>query len=309
MNFWWVNHSQTSKQELSGGYIWSPRTNKDGSRNQTYLNLKNVRPHDVIFSFANGKVGAVGIVEADCIPSERPTAFGKSGEQWAREGWRVSVRWTALTDGLRPQDHLNEIVPLLPEKYAPIRTNGYGNQKFYLVGISESLGRTLLTLSQQLGNHTSELVEDLADGIKDDIEELTLKSQDIPELEREQLIKARRGQGIFRFNVERVEKGCRVTGVVDRRFVIASHIKPWRSSTNKEKLDGHNGLLLSPHVDRLFDRGWISFTDHGTLLCAHTIIEKLLPAWGLEGAKNVGAFSARQRAYLHYHRTHCFKNV
>ena len=67
----------------------------------------------------------------------------------------------------------------------------------------------------------------------------------------------RRGGGrVFKSNVRLNENKCRVTGITDQRLLIASHIKPWAVSSDKEKLDGCNGLLLSP---RLFERGLISF--------------------------------------------------
>jgi len=40
MNFWWVNQNQTAKQEISGGYMWSPKRNKNGARNAFYENMR-----------------------------------------------------------------------------------------------------------------------------------------------------------------------------------------------------------------------------------------------------------------------------
>lgn len=97
------------------------------------------------------------------------------------------------------------------------------------------------------------------------INQINLDS-DIPDTEKSQLILARRGQGLFRRRLEYIESGCRLTGVSDRAHLRASHIKSWRDSTNRERLDGNNGLLLAPHVDHLFDRGFISFEDNGKLL-------------------------------------------
>ena len=77
----------------------------------------------------------------------------------------------------------------------------------------------------------------------------------IPETVRQQLAQARVGQGLFRSNVLHIEKVCRVTGVSDPNFLIASHIKPWKVSDNAERLDGSNGLMLAPHIDRLFEKG------------------------------------------------------
>lgn len=123
-----------------------------------------------------------------------------------------------------------------------------------------------------------------------------------------QLVEARYGQGIFRANVEKTENKCRLTDVNDKRVLIASHIKPWRKSTDDEKLDGNNGLLLSPHVDKLFDKGWITFTDDGKILCADDRIKEIMKVWGLEINKFIGSFNEQQKKYLAYHRENIYKS-
>ncbi|WP_438404322.1 HNH endonuclease [Aeromonas hydrophila] len=95
--------------------------------------------------------------------------------------------------------------------------------------------------------------------------------------------------------------------VTNKALLIASHIKPWSESNNAERLDGNNGLLLSPHIDKLFDRGWITFTDAGDLLCAEPSIEQALQLWGIELPLNVGQFNTGQAAFLEYHRDEIFK--
>ena len=81
---------------------------------------------------------------------------------------------------------------------------------------------------------------------------------------RQAVIQARRGQGTFRSNVEMIEQECRLTKITNPSLLIASHIKPWRScDTAAERLDGMNGLLLTPDADLLFDRGFITFQDDG----------------------------------------------
>ena len=101
----------------------------------------------------------------------------------------------------------------------------------------------------------------------------------------------------------------RVTGVINKALLITSHIKPWsKCENNAERLDGNNGLLLSPHVDKLFYRGWITFiTDSGDLLCAEPSIEQALQQWGVELPLNVGPFNSQQAAFLEYHRDEIFK--
>ncbi len=308
MTFWWVNHKQTFKAEIGGGYIWSPERNKDGSRNQTYLNLTAVEVGDIILSYAVGEIKAVGVVDHKYIESERPEAFGHSGEQWDKNGWLVQVLWTVFDKAFSPKDYLPEIVPLLPDKYSPIQDNGGGNQKCYLASISGDLGKLLLSIAQGHNAGVKEILDDSLQSVLDDIAESEIKNRVIPKTEQEQLIKARRGQGIFRLNLLEIERSCRLTGVSDKRFLIASHIKPWRVSDNIEKLDGNNGLLLSPHVDKLFDKGWISFSDEGQVLCSSNAIAPLMITWGLDLKRNVGSFNNRQKNYLDYHRSVIFNS-
>jgi hypothetical protein len=133
-----------------------------------------------------------------------------------------------------------------------------------------------------------------------------LAREDLSPPEKETLIRARRGQGRYRQDLERVEMGCWLTGIIDRRHVRASHIKPWSVSNDREKLDPNNGLLLSPHVDHLFERGYISFTDEGELLVSKALNPVVLSAWGLTAPKRK-AFNEKQRAYLAYHRKSVFE--
>ena len=87
----------------------------------------------------------------------------------------------------------------------------------------------------------------------------------------------------------------------------ASHIKPWRKSSDIEKIDGNNGLMLAPHVDFLFDRGFISFEDDGTLIVSTQIEDGALESWGIPSVVNVGMFSPEQAVYLKFHREHELK--
>jgi hypothetical protein len=91
--------------------------------------------------------------------------------------------------------------------------------------------------------------------------------EDIKNTTRQQLIEARLGQGKFRRAVELLwDKSCSVSGCSVREVLRASHIKAWKPSTDRERLDGDNGLLLTADLDALFDRGLISFNDDGDML-------------------------------------------
>lgn len=111
-------------------------------------------------------------------------------------------------------------------------------------------------------------------------------------------------QRLFRERLIVVEKGCRLTGIEDLRFLRASHIKPWADSTHDERVDGENGLLLAPHADLLFDRGWISFSSRGNLLVSDDLPYDVQGRIGLnlDATLRRGAFSRQQLIFLEFHR-------
>jgi predicted restriction endonuclease len=89
---------------------------------------------------------------------------------------------------------------------------------------------------------------------------------------RKCLVDARLGQGQFRVDVEKLWRGeCGVTGCRISAVLRASHIKPWSQSTDEERLNPENGILLAAHVDALFDRGLITFLDDGIMLISKRV--------------------------------------
>ena len=92
------------------------------------------------------------------------------------------------------------------------------------------------------------------------------------ETTRKILVEARLGQGRFRSDlIERWTGACAVTRCAVLDILRASHIKPWKSSNNEERLDPANGLLLSANFDALFDAGLVTFDDSG-----HMLVSKLI---------------------------------
>jgi putative restriction endonuclease len=303
--FWWVNNKQTYAHEIGGNYLWSPAERRDGGRSEFYENMKRVRPGDVVFAFAGGEIRALGICSAPAILAPKPGEFGAAGDAWGSEGWRVTVRFTRLTKPLRPKDHMDVLARFLPDKYSPIRHDGNGNQGAYLAAVPMAMANTLIEL---LGSRWAEIdhtsietqLHD-TDSSEEQVERALRNRTDLNETEKLQLVRSRRGQGMDRRNLESFEHACRVTGVTNPNHLRASHIKPWRASTNFEKLDGNNGLLLSPHIDHLFDRGYISFSDEGMLLVSSDTAIDALILWGIE-PKDYGPFRPEQWPYLAFHR-------
>jgi len=136
------------------------------------------------------------------------------------------------------------------------------------------------------------------------LEEQVETDASVNETEREAIVRARRGQGLFKQRVMEIETRCRITGVDNVSHLLASHCKPWRDSTNEERLNGENGLLLTPSIDHLFDRGFIGFEDSGNLIISPVAHRPSLQRMGVETTRsvNVGPFTEGQRQFLEYHR-------
>src|SRR5436309_10347989 len=79
MRYWWVNQNQTYRQEHAGGYLWSPKRNANGAKNPFYESMREVSPGDVIFSFVETFIIAIGIAQSYCWESPKPIEFGAAG--------------------------------------------------------------------------------------------------------------------------------------------------------------------------------------------------------------------------------------
>jgi putative restriction endonuclease len=311
MRYWWVNQNQTYRQEIGGRYMWSPKRKADGARNTFYENMREVAPGDIIFSFVDTRIYAIGIAQSYCWESPKPDEFGDKGQNWENIGWRVGVSFHRLTNMVRPKDHIDVIRPLLPDKYSPLQQSGNGLQSVYLAEVSVALAEVLLGL---IGSEVTPYIQyaaNVAPVASDDLdlwegrlEQQVADDASIQETDRLAIIRARRGQGLFRERVSTLEKRCRITGVENPAHLIASHCKPWRDSNHEERLDGENGLLLTPSIDHLFDRGFIGFEDNGRLIISPVAHRTSLQKMGIDVAApvNVGNFSSGQKRFLDFHR-------
>lgn len=320
MRYWWVNQNQTFEQETRGGYLWSPKRNSDDHRNPFYEFMREVAPGDIVFSFYRTRLHAIGVAESYCYPCPKPAEFGSAGPNWSDVGWKIDVRFVSVSSPLRPADHMHVLAPLLADKYAPLQPNGHGLQGIYLTALAPVFAEALLGL---MGSEARALAHGLTvadrsfeqsrapgQGQTEWEEHLVAKirEQPIADTEKSALILARRGQGLFKQRVRQVEARCRITGVDRIEHLRASHCKPWRDSSDSQRLDGENGLLLTPSIDHLFDRGFISFEGDGRLLVSPVAHGPSLERMGvpISGRVNVGAFSSGQREYLEFHRERVF---
>ena len=297
--------------------MWSPKRQQDGNKHFSYEYMKHIQPGDIIFSYANAAIIAVGVANTHCYSFPKPMEFGRTGTYWSDEGWKVDVHYRKLITPVRTMDHIDSLRSLLPSTKSPIRPeDGRGNQA-YLFQIEKPLALALAhlidgqTVALVSANYISDLSEP-SDTIdiniqvwEDKIENDILSDSDMSDTEKETLIKARRGQGKYRELLLVREPKCRITGVDKPEHLIASHIKPWRSASNEERLDPDNGFMLTPTIDHLFDKGFISFENNGSILLADVADRAAMEKMGVigEGAPtNVGNIRDNQKTYLEWHR-------
>lgn len=158
--------------------------------------------------------------------------------------------------------------------------------------------------SAALRNYEDYLRDITGEELADDLEEI-VQDDAIPSTEKSTFINARVGQGKFRKGLIELWQGCAVTGFSDTRFLVASHIRPWKASSHKERLDPYNGLLLLPNLDKVFDLGYISFNESGEILIHDDLEEHAL--LGVNPTLTV-KLNEQHQEHMDYHRRVVFKH-
>lgn len=144
---------------------------------------------------------------------------------------------------------------------------------------------------------------------KDKTEPTTPLKNKKEEEKNKNMRQAREGQGKYREQLLAQCHFCPITMISDERLLIASHIKPWTASNDAEKTDPYNGYILSPMIDRLFDRGFITFTENRRIVLSEFISPY---TWKQIGLKNETFYNTipmddKRIEYLKFHHQSVFK--
>ncbi len=137
------------------------------------------------------------------------------------------------------------------------------------------------------------------------------KTQTLPKTtEAERMVVQRVGQDLFRNALLDYWQGrCCVTGLAVPSLLRASHIKPWaKCASDNERLDVFNGLLLAPHLDALFDGGWISFSDQGGVLVSKALSGTARAQLAVSTEWSIQGLKTSHLAYLAHHRDFEFRH-
>lgn len=200
----------------------------------------------------------------------------------------------------------HKVADLLPSVPPDLPDGEYGNwvqSVAYSKGERNDADHFLWTLRPEIAAALEQL-----GWVSPDVDDTPLLNEDESQgpTTRQAVVQARCGQGLFRSRVLQYWGGrCAVTGCALTGLLVASHIKPWAGSTNAERLDGFNGLLLTPNLDKLFDAGLIGFDEDGALLVSSSLASRDAELLGLSPGMRLIRPHARHRPFLAIHRSAC----
>lgn len=150
-------------------------------------------------------------------------------------------------------------------------------------------------------NNNDEVIEEIQK-IEKEVELLN-----IDEESKKAIVNVRVNQGKFRdLLLKRYNNKCCLCAVKNQKFLIASHIKPWAKSEPKEKADIDNGFLLCPNHDRLFDKGYITFDDDGTIIISSKLSKDNSMYLNVDSKMHIEQLTKGNRKYLEFHRKKVF---
>lgn len=297
MAFFWVNLGKTYKEVATQKFLWAPANvvdkNAKKKTNAGWEPVKDVKAGDVIFCNRDENIMYVAIARNDAYPAKRPLT--RTFKEWREDGFQVDVDLTVLTPAVSVTGFKLDLMAIHNHKCSPVLFTKMGSiSQQYMVRLPLGAGALILGYLGAPEVSISELV--------------TLHMHKKGRLKqgrtRDTIAQARVGQGQFRDDVLLLwQYVCPVTGLGKPELLTASHIVPWSLSNEIEKIDPNNGLLLSPAIDKLFDRGYVSFSDHGRLIVKESAltIQDLL-CLGIAPDVKIDGLNDQQKEYLARHR-------
>ena len=153
MAYWWVCQNKTGREEHQGSYLWAPYSNKKGQTFFHWENMDLVRPGDLIFSYIGKTITAVATAETDAYDSPRPFS-SSAGQVWEREGRRIDVTYDPIDPPIHIDALIDDLLPLMPEKYAPLNATRKEGNVGYLYALPDAAADVLLRTLEVGGGST-----------------------------------------------------------------------------------------------------------------------------------------------------------
>lgn len=296
MNFFWVNIGATYKEVINGQFLWAPlkSVNKRGTEIEIphWDTVAEVKAGDVIFCCYDQRIKLIATAVSDAFLAPRPPR--RSFQAWNTEGRRVDVSLKPLHRAIHRAEFASVFIDQFDRRVRPSLFNKERTiNQTYMSYLPPDAGVFLLEATGTIADYENRLIDEASPG-----------TRKIAQTTREAIIQARIGQGKFRADLIRAWRGrCALTAVSNPDLLVASHIEAWSLCENDARIDPHNGLLLVTHMDRLFDRGLISFADTGALLTSGRLRTDERRVFGLDQFSTILGLSENNKFYLARHRS------
>lgn len=300
MNSYIVMQGETYQDEQKAGVLWTPQVDKSGMVPHSWSRMQELKKGDLVFHYVKGLLVAISQVREDCRKGVKPKTPDAEHTE-SEDAYIARTAYRELENPLSVKAHFQEIQPLLPIKYAAFQEDASGNSG-YLYPCNEELAMKILELISSLNIFTLE-VEQLELSM-----EVIKKTEHNPllgliaEAELEIKTKMRRGKKQFRESLLPLWHGeCPLCGIAIEEVLQATHAKPWKDSTEVERLNPFNGVLLCANHAALYTAGYIAFTGGGRLHISSRIPEEDYPDFRLRKNMKIPV-SPEHASYLRWHK-------
>lgn len=237
----------------------------------------------------------------------RPDTFSDRFQSVGISGWTKSCSWENYQDFITT---IEEVQIFLMEYFHDESLSLLEAHSFVWMAWMDELSEDEFLVEVEkhckiaLGIKQKKL--DTPEGCKEEAERIESELSSLKGEEREAVVRLRVNQGVFRNLLFEKYNHCCLCQVSNRGLLTASHIKPWSASTSAEKLDRNNGFLMCPNHDRLFDKGFISFKNDGSIMISESLSEIDRVFTNVRSDMSI-ELTVENKPYLQYHREHIFK--
>lgn len=302
MNSFIVMQGETYQQEKKLGILWSPQKDKSGMVPHSYKRMTEVKKGDRILHYVRGAIVAISRTAEDCLEATRPYLL--DGETSAT-GYKVVTEYRELETPVVIHEHMDELAPFLPRKYAAFQADGSGNPG-YLYPCNEELLLKLLEIISMLNVYAVEEEQlELAIEVVRRTDHHPLVTL-IAETVLEARTKLERSEQQFQKGIMPMwNRQCQVCGVKLDVLLKASYAKPWKDSVDAERIDPFNGLVLCSNHDALYRSGYIAINPSGNVQISKKLSEEDYTLYGLAKKLKVAVFPENE-LYFRWHKRNIF---
>ena len=300
-----VMQGHTYQEEKELGFIWASKQDSSGMASHSWERVNEVNEGDRIFHYVKRNIIAVSVATTGCQIANRPSNI-PNYKSWNDKGYLVELDYHELEVPVNIPSNFDDILPLLPIKYSPFQSNADGNQG-YLYPCNEELSIKLLEI---IGDQNIYQVDDVQLELAIGTVRPTERNTFIPmifETEAEAKTKIRIGRKKFRENLMPLwEHKCTLCGIELPALLRASYSKPWKDSTDVERVDPYNGILLCRNHDALYEKGFIAFDGQGRLHISSQVPVENYEQYGIRTKMRI-ARKEENKPYFKWHKRHLFR--